>query len=70
MALSYEKVPLYRYFCLDYQEILCHLMQSKLLSIGAELRKDSFKGLEMSELNDTENFTSQILYVYAHNSSH
>ena len=34
----------------------------QLLSIYAELEKDWFKGLEMRELNDTENFTSQAPY--------
>ena len=42
--------------------MLFHLMQSKLLSIGAELEKDRFKGLEMRELNDAEKVKkSQVL---------
>ena len=43
--------------------MLSHLMQSKLLSIGAESEKDRFKGLEMRKLNDTKKFTSQALLV-------
>ena len=35
--------------------MLHHLMLNKLLSIGAELEKDRCKGVEMRELNDTEN---------------
>ena len=35
--------------------MLRHLMQNQLLSTDAELDKDQFKGLEMRELNDTEN---------------
>ena len=38
-------------------------MQNHLLSIDAELEKDRFKGLEMRERNDTEKFTSQVLYI-------
>ena len=39
--------------------MLCHLMQNKLSSVGAELGKYRCKGVEMKELNDTEKFTSQ-----------
>ena len=41
--------------------MLCLLMQNQLLSIDAELEEDRFKGLEMTELNDTEKCTSQVL---------
>ena len=37
-------------------------MHNKLLSIDAKLGKDRFKGLEMTESNDKEKFTSQVLY--------
>ena len=38
-------------------------MRNKLLSIDAELDEDSFKGLEMRVINDTEKFTSQVHYL-------
>ena len=41
--------------------IFSRLIQNKLLSIDAELEKDLFKGLEMRGLNDSEEFTSQVL---------
>ena len=34
------------------------------MSIGAELEKDRFKCPEMRELNDTEIFTSQVLFKF------
>ena len=34
------------------------------MSIGAYLQKDRFKCLEMKELNDTEKFTSQVLFKF------
>ena len=49
-----KKVLSEKYFSLNYQKMLCHLMQNQLLSIDAELEKDQFKGLEMRNLNDTE----------------
>ena len=63
MTLSYQKVPFYRHFTGRLSKcVLCHLMQSKLLSIGAETEKDRFKGLETRELlNDTEKCTSQVI---------
>ena len=33
-----------------------HLLQNKLCSVGAELEKDWFKGVEIRELNDTKKF--------------
>ena len=39
-----------------------HLMQNKLLSVDGELEKDRFNGLETRELNDTEKFTSPVLW--------
>ena len=37
-------------------------MQNKLLGIDGELEKDRFKSLETRGLNDTEKFTSPVLY--------
>ena len=37
-------------------------MQNKLLGIDGELEKDQFNGLETRELNDTEKFTSPVLW--------
>ena len=56
-----KKVPFHRYLSSDYQKMLCHLIQNKLLSIDAELEKDQSKCLEIRGLNDTEKFTSQVL---------
>ena len=42
--------------------MFCHLMQNKLLSVDGELEKDRFNGLETRELNDTEKFTSPVLW--------
>ena len=38
-------------------------MQNKLLSIDAKLEKDRFKGLEMRELNETENLLNRCLWT-------
>ena len=38
-------------------------MQNKLLSIDAKLEKDRFKGLEIWELNDTENLLNRCLWT-------
>ena len=40
----------------------CHLMRNKSLDIDGESEKDRFKSLETRELNDTEKFTSPVLY--------
>ena len=34
--------------------MLCHLMQSNLLSIGSELEKDRYKDPKMRKLNETK----------------
>ena len=39
------------------------MTQSKLLSIGDELENYRLKGLEMIEIDDTEKFTSQVLFL-------
>ena len=45
--------------------MLCHLMQSKLLIIGAQLEKDRFKGLEMGELTDRKiYFTGPLGFIW------
>ena len=40
MTLSYKKVQFYHYFSLDYQKMVCYLMQYKLMSIDEEIGKD------------------------------
>ena len=42
--------------------MLCHLMQNKFFIIGDELEKDRCKDVELRELNDTEGFTSDVLF--------
>ena len=63
MALDYEKRSVYRSSSPIRQKILCHLMQNKLSSVGAELEIDRCKDVEVRELNDKEKFNSQVLFL-------
>ena len=55
-------MPFYRHSCLDYQKMLCHLMQSKLLSIDAELEKDQCKSEELSHKKSRDMYSAIELF--------
>ena len=62
MSRDYRKQLFYQYSSSPILQVLQHLMQNKLSDIGVELQKDQREGVEMREVNETEKFTSQVLY--------
>ena len=61
ITLGYKRCS-FQVFEIRLSKMFCHLMQNKLRGIDGELEKDRFKSLETRELNDTEKFTSPVLW--------
>ena len=68
MTLNYKKGAFLPAFQIRLSEMLCRLMQSKLLSKNAKLEhvleKRLVKSLEMRELNNIEKSISKALYCF------